>query len=687
MIQPLDIPQNQIPPVQYTSALLSNSGKKGVKLISRLVISWGIADNIDGTACEGEPALLANKLQSLITHEGQFFKHVADSIAESNAAQVVIFIPDFYPQWKSDFDYYFFYERLQKQVDGMKRQIEVLIPSVKVFIGHIAGEKQGFRHDNPEFIEALYAEVSSILQVERLESKDSQKELFGLTTADAFFDRFAEKCGFVDKQFIWKKELWENKHGETKSIRHVDTDMFMIVAGKYILRTVKDIAGQFEIISYDGYDKTSLDEQYGKLFKFGIKRYHGFINEPDFTENYKRVHFRKEGQTSYTFYNVAEPIKHKAKKGEFPNCVKFFKHLFGGNGTIEKPIVADRFTMFIDWLKICFQFPKQKLPMIILASAENNTGKSTLLDFLLYIFGNNAIKTDMEDIMSRFNPHNAYKKFKLLEEVWMDGDKNVVKNRLKDMITSQIGQVEAKGVNKQIIENHATIIAASNHEDNVMKLEADDTRFWVIKPPTIPMNQLDINLFDKMKAEVPALLYYLENDPITYPRSYRTWFKPEHIQTPEFWKIVEHTKPHAERAVEEFMRDLFITYRITSVRMYPEYLEDYFKKRAGFNYTQEQIKAVFKKKGYPKLSDNGGVCKIPDRIDQEHETDPVILFTDPKTGKLPVKRYYATEADKWCTEEEMKIVHTPLSIESSHTTTSTLPQRPPIQFAQTKAPF
>lgn len=657
-----EIPEQPTPAVQYTSALLTNSGKKGVTLIGRLIISWGVTSNIDGTVCEGEAALLANKLESIITNDGIFHKHIADTIAESNAAQVVIFIPSFYPKWKDDFDYYFFYDRLQKQVGGMKRQIEKLIEGCTVHIATTEGDNQSFRHDNPEFIEELYAPISSIAKVDKLESKESQRELFGVVNAEAFYDRFAEKCGFLDKQYLWKKEVWETKNGDTKSIRHVDIDMFMIIAGKYILRTVKDIAGQYEIISYDGYDKTSLDEQYGKLFKFGIERYHGFINEPDFTGNYKRVHYRKEGQTSYRFYNVAEPIKHKAKKGEFPNCVKFFKHLFGGTGTIEKPITADRFTMFIDWLKICFQFPKQKLPMLILASTENNTGKSTLLDFILYIFGNNAIKTDMEDIMSRFNPHNAYKKFKLLEEVWMDGDKNVVKNKLKDMITSQIGQVEAKGINKQIIENHATIIAATNHEDNVMKLEADDTRFWVIKPPSIPMSQLDINLFDKMKAEVTALLYFLEHDPITYPRSYRTWFKPEHIQTAEFWKIVEHTKPHAERAVEEFMRDLFITYHIPSVRIYPEFLEETFKKRAGFNYTQEQIKQVFLKKGFKKLSDNGGVCKIPIAFDSENNWDPIVIHTDNK-GKPPVKRFYATNAETWCDENELKIVHQPIALE------------------------
>jgi len=475
---------------------------------------------------------------------------------------------------------------------------------------------------------------------------------FGANDVERFWKLYGERCEIGTQEFVFNKWVYQRVRGWIHPKEHVDSSMFLNVKSKYVIRTVKEIADGTRVIGYDTFDKTGIIQLYGGEFLRHIKYYQGFVNEPDFSGHYKREHQYKVNRHQYNYYNVAEPFDWKPEPGEFPHCLKLFHNIFRGNATVENPIIGDRFTIWMDWLKVAVKYPKQKLPMIIMASEENMTGKSTLLDFLVYVFGPNAIKTDMEDLLGRFNPHNAYKKFKLLEEIKMDGDKEVAKNKLKELITGPVAFVEAKGLNKEQISNHAAIIAATNHEDNVMKLEESDTRFFVVKPGSIPKGSRDPHIFQKMKKEVPALLHYLLTSEITHPQKSRTWFDEELIKTEEFWKVVEHSKTFVEKDIESYMRELFLTYRITDQRMYLDYLVEYFRKRPGYSYQKSQIKKVFEKRGYKKTSKTPSTVKIPVGIVSENGEKEIRFYKE--DGGYPCKRYYVCHAKDWLTEEELE---------------------------------
>ena len=59
--------------------------------------------------------------------------------------------------------------------------------------------------------------------------------------------------------------------------------------------------------------------------------------------------------------------------------------------------------MLLDWITLTYFKPFQSLPIIMFVSRERSTGKTSFLNLLKYIYGNNAVIGKNDLIMSNFN--------------------------------------------------------------------------------------------------------------------------------------------------------------------------------------------------------------------------------------------------------------------------------------------
>ena len=86
----------------------------------------------------------------------------------------------------------------------------------------------------------------------------------------------------------------------------------------------------------------------------------------------------------------------------------------------------------------------------------------------------------------------------------------------------------------------------SNNESNPVLIDSDETRYWVRKiPPPIHDDQ---SMLDKMRAEIPELLFFLLHREMSAREESRMWFLPQILVTDALRKIVHYnrSKPEAE---------------------------------------------------------------------------------------------------------------------------------------------
>jgi len=469
---------------------------------------------------------------------------------------------------------------------------------------------------------------------------------FALDSAERFYSQYQLKDQVKENEFVFKYGVWQYKWGVVEYLRPMEAGKYFYNVGRLVMRKNYVLSNNTQVVDYVSVLEGSLKLKEGKEFTQHLEHFDGFTNQPDFTNNYERVVEKFDGKYKYRLWNVAEPISIKPKAGDFPTIKNYLHHVFRGDADFENHIIGDRLTFFLDWLKVAVNHPTQKLPMILLVSKEQRTGKSTLMDLLQVLFGANAIKTNMEDLLGKFNSHNAYKKFVFLEEVKMEGEKAAPKDTLKEMITGPTTFVEGKGLQKEQIENHKVLIAASNHETNIMKLEKEDSRWFVNKVHSV--KKVDFDLMPKMVKELPQFLHYLLTDPIHHEAESRLWFKEELIRTEEFWKIVEDTKSLLDKSIEELVRDTMLTYKLSSLRVCNEWLIPELKMQSGYTISGNQVSKFFREKEIKKQ--NASNIEIPIGWTEDGDFE---YFRDKKTQKIPKKRYWELFAKDWLTEEEV----------------------------------
>ena len=116
------------------------------------------------------------------------------------------------------------------------------------------------------------------------------------------------------------------------------------------------------------------------------------------------------------------------------------------------------------------------LPVPILVSQENGTGKSTFLKWLQLLFGSNMCILGNEQFKMKFNSHYISKFIIAVDEGFLEVDKKAEKERLKQLVTADSAYLESKGMDVRKINYYGKLIICSNDADRVMKIDEGESR-------------------------------------------------------------------------------------------------------------------------------------------------------------------------------------------------------------------
>ena len=72
------------------------------------------------------------------------------------------------------------------------------------------------------------------------------------------------------------------------------------------------------------------------------------------------------------------------------------------------------------YMKVLYENPKQILPILVLVSEERETGKTTFLNWIQMLFGENSILISSNNITSDFNSSYATKNIILIDEALIE---------------------------------------------------------------------------------------------------------------------------------------------------------------------------------------------------------------------------------------------------------------------------
>ena len=280
------------------------------------------------------------------------------------------------------------------------------------------------------------------------------------------------------------------------------------------------------------WNNETLRQDYGKDYIGSVLKYDGFCTVPEHI-GYRPVVGK--------FLNLYEPIDHRPKEGDFSHIQSLIRHIFG-----------EQYELGMDYLQLLYLQPIQKLPILLLVSEERNTGKSTFLNFLKALFQNNVTFNTNEDFRSQFNSDWAGKLLIVVDEVLLNRRED--SERLKNLSTTLSYKVEAKGKDRDEIAFFAKFVLCSNNEYLPVIIDAGETRYWVRKIERLQSD--DTDFLQKLKAEIPAFLHFLQHRQLSSEKESRMWFTPSLLHTEALQKIIRSNRNRLEIEMQELILDI-----------------------------------------------------------------------------------------------------------------------------------
>lgn len=317
----------------------------------------------------------------------------------------------------------------------------------------------------------------------------------------------------------------------------VGTSYYKIVA-------MPTIAGNFNEILVP-WNIETLRQDHSKGFIGRIKKYEGFTCMPGHRD-FKQEH--------HGFFNTYSPLSQTPQEDEFNFSIQFIKHIFG-----------PQFELGLDYLQLLYCRPIQILPILCLVSKERVTGKTTFLKWLKAIFDSNLTYLTNDNFSSHFNADWANKLLICIDEVLFNREE--LTERIKYLSTTDFNKLEAKGKDKREVEFFGKFILCSNNEDNFIKIDKEETRFWVLKVPSLKNEETDF--LERLKAEIPALLYYLEQRQLATSHKTRMWFTPEQIKTTALENLMQNNRNRVEQELASLILSVMETFELEEVDVCP----------------------------------------------------------------------------------------------------------------------
>ena len=480
-------------------------------------------------------------------------------------------------------------------------------------------------------------------------SSYKMKQIFGLSNVNDFCNMFVDQVknhDFVYNGILYYTTEKTDKDGNTvlTAVRSwAGQEKHYIRVGTEYYKTIVEKApnGQTELnlVQWSA-DTIKNDYSNPKEFIKLIPKYDAFTNIPenDPAKYRQTIHSSKDGYTS-VLYNRYCPVSHEPQPGEWRTINTLLHHIFD-----YKNLKGETFyEMALDYLQMIYLHPTQHLPILCLVSREQATGKTTFLNLLRSIFKENMRILDSERISSKFNGSWAGKLIIGVDESFIDTDKPTVVNRLKMIATNSSIPIEKKGKEAGEVPNFAKLIMCSNDETNFLKIEIEDTRYWIIRVGSIDPDTRDPHMAERMETEIPAFLHYLKNRTMFYAERTRLWFDPSDYATDALKKIQERTQPKIWKGLCEVITEQFAWQRKTRL-----FIDNKILIMLLANHGYKQIDAGRIKAA---MEDHG--------IERTVNSRDFRYFTDPSTNFNASGMCYILHSDKFFTTDQWDALMTP----------------------------
>ena len=325
-------------------------------------------------------------------------------------------------------------------------------------------------------------------------------------------------------QLLAQGKFNNNWRGAGNWVEHIlmkKNVVYVRVGTDYYKRIEKYDAWGNASIQLDAWKKDTLKDDYGKTFLKDVQTFDNFCIEPN---NLEYVQIKNNS------FNLYSPFTWKPKKGEAPISHNFMRHIFG-----------DQIELGYRYMKVLYTMPKQMLPVLSLVSTERHTGKTTFLNWLNIIFGNNFINLNPDELNNPFNAAYANKNIIGIDETIIDKQSGIEK--LKSLTTSKMLTVNPKYVNSYTIPFFGKVILCTNKEVDFMRIDPEEIRFWIRKLKTIVTDSLNTNIEADLEKEIPAFLYYLLHEvPEIDTSKSRMIFTLDEIQNEELQRTKDESR-------------------------------------------------------------------------------------------------------------------------------------------------
>ena len=161
------------------------------------------------------------------------------------------------------------------------------------------------------------------------------------------------------------------------------------------------------------------------------------------------------------------------KPGDWSKMRQHIKHVLA-NGN------AAAATYIMNWMAWLVQYPAERAEVVLVFRGKRGTGKGTLGNCLMRLFGQHAVHISSADhLVGRFNAHLRDACFLFADEAYWPGDKRA-EGALQRLITEPQLFIEAKGRDGTSVPNMLHVLMASN-EDWIVPAGEHERRFAVFE--------------------------------------------------------------------------------------------------------------------------------------------------------------------------------------------------------------
>jgi len=366
------------------------------------------------------------------------------------------------------------------------------------------------------------------------------------------------------------------------SVMKVELDYARIGSDYYFIdKSQPNRFGGFDTI-LKPWKKNELVEDHSKNILKVIPRYNGFCIEPD-NINYSPVHG--------LYYNLYSKFPHDphhkpVQATDIPTTIHLLNHIF-----------ADKYDIGLKYMKILYENPRQILPILVLVSEERETGKTTFLNWIQMIFGENTVLINPSDLVSNFNSSYATKNIILVDEAFVE--KGIGVEKLKSIATAKKMSVNPKHVQGYSVDFFGKVIMCSNKELDFMRIDYAEVRFFIRKIKSIT-GKRNTKIEEDLFNEIPKFLRYLTQLPDIDFSKGRMVFTKEEIGTAELEEVKEESRTMVMKEIRSRLYKHFMNHSNDDVIFaMPDDIKDAWFQRDNnihSDYIRKVLKTEFKMK-------------------------------------------------------------------------------------------